>query len=49
VRRSVLAMLYYASGDAPAASRFTGFFEPQAGMLGSLADAGEAARLADRR
>lgn len=36
VRRSVLAMLYYASGDAPAASRFTGFFNAGEGMLGSL-------------
>ena len=36
VRRSVLAMLYYASGDAPAATRFTGFFDQQAGILGSL-------------
>ena len=36
VRRSVLAMLFYASGDAPAEARFTGFFDPQAGLIGSL-------------
>lgn len=36
VRRSVLAMLYYASGDAPAERRFTGFFDRSAGILGAL-------------
>ena len=33
VRQSILMMLYYASGDAPAAERFTGFFAKGGGML----------------
>jgi pimeloyl-ACP methyl ester carboxylesterase len=33
VRRSILMMLYYASGDAPATQRFTGFFDRGGGML----------------
>lgn len=37
VRRSILMMLYYASGDAPAAERFTGFFARGSGMLSAYA------------
>ncbi len=35
-RRTILAMLYFASGDAPADKRFTGFFDRTGGMLSSL-------------
>jgi pimeloyl-ACP methyl ester carboxylesterase len=37
VRRSILLMLYYGSGDSPAAQRFTGFFDRGSGMLSSFA------------
>lgn len=35
-RETVIKMLYYASGDAPADKRFTGFFDRRGGMLSAL-------------